>query len=564
MNVNDGGPEVDSWRNIRRWMTRHPYWTLTIITLVLLGPFVAKPFNIDDPLFILAAHQIQHHPTNPYGFTVEWDWRAAPMYKATDNPPLTCYYLAVAAAVVGWSEVALHSVMLLPAVAVILGTYRLARRLCRSPMLATLMVLFTPVFLVSSLTVMCDISMLAFWLWAVIFWIEGTQHNKPGWLWLGALLIVLSELSKYFGVCLVPLLGAYSIASKRSWKQWLPCLLVPPLVLVAYHFGTLALYGHSSFGRALDCAIFTKEQSGWYFLSPVLIALAFTGGCMAMATFFSPFLWGKRTLLIQAGAVVVLLIVVLLKGDIWKISGLVLAERKLSVAVQMGLWAMGGWSLVALAISEMRRHWSPESILLGLWILGTFIFLALLNWTVNARTALPMAPAAGLLIARRLNDRKLVDFDSWSAGIKISLGAGLLVSLAVLQGDYLLAVATRNNAEQVCEEYKSRLNDLWFQGHWGFQYYMNAAGAKALDFKSSPVKTEDIMAVPSNNTNILPPSPKSAVMMEILKMTGPWMVTTCKPEMGAGFYASSFGPLPFVFGAVPPETVSIYLIKPGS
>jgi hypothetical protein len=53
-----------------------------------------------------------------------------PMWDITKNPPLACHYLAAAAAVVGWSEAALHAAFLLPAVAVSLTLIR-RRRLGR-------------------------------------------------------------------------------------------------------------------------------------------------------------------------------------------------------------------------------------------------------------------------------------------------------------------------------------------------------------------------------------------------------------------------------------------------
>ena len=128
---------------------------MILIVLAALGPFLAKPFNVDDPLFLWAARQIQAHPSNPYGFDLNWYGFQSAMWDVTKNPPLACYYLAVAAAILGWSEVALHFAMLLPAVAAILGTYRLARRLCQRPVLAACTTLFTPVYLVSSTSVMC-------------------------------------------------------------------------------------------------------------------------------------------------------------------------------------------------------------------------------------------------------------------------------------------------------------------------------------------------------------------------------------------------------------------------
>ncbi len=53
------------------------------------------------------------------------------MWRVTENPPLASYYLALAAGIFGWSEIALHFAFLLPALAVILGTHRLARHFCQ-------------------------------------------------------------------------------------------------------------------------------------------------------------------------------------------------------------------------------------------------------------------------------------------------------------------------------------------------------------------------------------------------------------------------------------------------
>jgi hypothetical protein len=75
MVIPTSGMNGEWFSNFRSWMARHPFWTLTILTVVVLGPFLAKPFNMDDPLFLMAARHIQAHPADPYGFKVEWGWR---------------------------------------------------------------------------------------------------------------------------------------------------------------------------------------------------------------------------------------------------------------------------------------------------------------------------------------------------------------------------------------------------------------------------------------------------------------------------------------------------------
>src|SRR6185437_11350990 len=197
------------------WFVKHPAWLLALAAALILLPFLGKPFNIDDPLFVWAAQQIHSHPFDPYGFHVNWYGFDMPFSQVTKNPPLASYYLAIFGGIFGWSEIALHSAMILPAIAAILGAYRLASRFCKRPLLAGFLTLLTPVFLVSANTVMCDVLMLAFWVWALVFWIEGTERKRLGYFVLAAFLIALAALTKYFGVCLIPLVAAWSIARKR-------------------------------------------------------------------------------------------------------------------------------------------------------------------------------------------------------------------------------------------------------------------------------------------------------------------------------------------------------------
>ncbi len=77
----------------------------------------------------------------------------------------------------GWSEFSCTLAFTLPAIGVVVGTRRLASHFCASPMVAALAALFMPVFMVSSMTVMCDVLMLAFWVWAVLFWVEGLERD---------------------------------------------------------------------------------------------------------------------------------------------------------------------------------------------------------------------------------------------------------------------------------------------------------------------------------------------------------------------------------------------------
>jgi 4-amino-4-deoxy-L-arabinose transferase-like glycosyltransferase len=533
------------------WLVRHPSWFLAFATLIVLLPFASKPFNIDDPLFVWVARHIQSHPMDPYGFNVNWygyDW---PLWDITKNPPLACYYLAAAGGLFGWSEMALHGAFLLPASAVVLGTYRLAARLCQRPLLAAFLTLFAPVFLVSSTTLMCDIPMLAFWVWALVFWMEGTERKRPGYFAAAAVLMSLAALTKYFGACLLPLVAVWSVGRKRPFREWLGWLALPVIALVAYQLATHALYGH---GLLADAGKYATAIHGSSELQSLLTALTFTGGCLATVTFFAPFLWARREVIIgavasAAGAGVLFLAV---KNSTNPGAGEIL---------QILLWAAGGVSVLALAIVDFNRRRDADSLLLACWVLGTFIFTAFFNWIINGRSLLPMTIPAAILVARRLEQLA-------SAGVKFSpmalfvpALAGGALAIGVTVADYFLALAPQAVAAAVHSAYGDGKHRLWFQGHWGFQYYMEKDGATALDLQHIQLTQGDYIAMPSGNSNVYPLK-EPVTELETFSAPPFGCLTTMDKQTGAGFYASLWGPLPFAFGSVTPQSVTVFAYDP--
>src|SRR5437773_4125494 len=183
----------------------------TIAVIAALAPFLNKAFHIDDPLFLWMAQQVSQRPADPYGFSVNWYVSAKPMFSIMQNPPLNAYYMALAAKFLGWSELAMHGAFLVPAVAAVLGTFFLAQRLSGSLLTGALLMLLTPVFLVSATTVMCDVWLLALWVWSVHCWLRGLERHNYWLLLLASLLAPAAALTTYFVVSLVTLLAVYSI-----------------------------------------------------------------------------------------------------------------------------------------------------------------------------------------------------------------------------------------------------------------------------------------------------------------------------------------------------------------
>jgi 4-amino-4-deoxy-L-arabinose transferase-like glycosyltransferase len=550
-----------------------PWLILILATLVCLIPFSNKAFHIDDTLFVWAAKHIQSHPENPYGFAVNWYGSEMPMSDVMKNPPLNSYFIAGAASLVGWSERSLHLAFLIPAIAIILGTYRLAGFFCKKPLFAALLTLFSPAFLVSGTAVMCDVSMLAFWIWAVVLWVKGIEKDSPWRLILATILIALSALTKYYGMSLIPLLAIYAIMKKRGLGWWIAYLLIPAAVLAWYQFATYNLYGRGLLLDAGEYAVATREGYGAAVLPKTLVGLSFIGGCFLSVLAYSYFLWSKTRIVFGAIFSVILLLIL---SSIGTIGGYSLLNAgggtKWLTTAQLCIFIVVGIGLADLAATEVYRRRDADSILLFLWVIGTFAFAAYINWTVNVRSILPLLPAASILLMRRLEDsfqpsklkpnqkkRKKDPVEpttflpEWGRLIFPIIPLALL-ALMVAYADFELAGSARTAAEQIRKQYNK--NYIFFEGHWGFQYYMESLNGKAINFQNAgDIASSDILVRPVNNTNVsATPIPKEiATPLPELKFNAVRWLSTMNVSIGAGFYADLWGPLPYAFGAVPPE-----------
>jgi hypothetical protein len=493
---------------------------------------------MDDPLFVWAAQQIAKHPLDPYGFSVHWYETPMRMSEVTMNPPGASYYMAAAAWVAGWSETALHFAFFLPALAAALGTYSVARRFTQRPLLAAAATVLTPAFLVSSSNVMCDTPMLALWVLALMAWLAAYDRGRPLLLFCASITIALCALTKYFGIAAIPLLAVYSIARSRRASPQLLFLGIPVLILMLYEQGGRELYGHGLLSEAMHYGKahpFTLAGVA----AKTLTGLSFAGGCALPALAFIPLLWSRRGLLwgaVLAGA-----------AALW------LGTREETQSfLQLGPFISGGISLTALAVSDFRFRKDADSAFLGMWVAGTLAFSAYVNWTVNARSLLPLVPAAGILLARRIDRR-----GPFGTGAALALAGAM--ALWVCGADYRLANSAREAAQYFASRSGANRSNLSFEGHWGFQYYMQRAGFGPVSLDSYRAEPGNEIVLPENNTNVNDPAPELVASQTTVDFETNVGIATA--ALDAGFYSDLYGPMPFAFGRVPPEQYTVVLLR---
>lgn len=537
-----------------------PLAWLLLITLGCLLPFLDKPFHIDDPLFLQAAAQIQKHPADFYGFTVNWLGTPLPMVRDFDNPPLTCYYIALVAAVAGWSELALHAAFLLSALAAAWGMFALARRFSRRPFLAALAGVLTPVFLISATTLMCDVMLVAFWVWAVVVFEKGLERNDWRWFLAAGLLAGLAGLTKFTGLALVPLLAFYGFARRRHLGRWLVTLCIPVLFAVGYEWITRRLYGQ---GMLLAAGAFAAEdrsgaQGG--LLEKLLIGLGFLGGGFLPVLFYLPLFWSRRL-----AAVGLVLLAPCAIALLWQphFKPLLVPDGHLNpgIFLETTLLLAGGILVLLLAGADFRRHRDADSLLLVLWVLGLVAFTVVLNWTINGRSLLPALPAVGMLLARRLDARWPESPPARRPWLLWPLLPAAALSLLLARADARLADTNRLAAEQLWAGYHKPGNTVWFEGHWGFQYYLEKLGGQAIDLNDPKKASGDILIIPANASNLYEPPMDRVHLVATADYLPDAHCATMNHLAGAGFYASVHGPLPFVIGRLEPDHFYVFQYK---
>jgi 4-amino-4-deoxy-L-arabinose transferase-like glycosyltransferase len=538
----------------RRSAAAHQLIIVSTVVL-LLAPFAGRAFNIDEPLFLWTAQQIVSHPADPYGYNINWYGTVMPASDIIKNPPTASYYIAAVSALVGWGEVALHLAFLLPAIAAALGIYSLARRLSAHPLIAVFAGVLTPAFLVSSLTVMCDVMMLAFWVWAVVFWIKGLDRDEGRYYALSALLIGFAALTKYYGMALIPLLFIYSVLSRKKPGLWMVYFLIPVVMLAGYQYATALAYGRGLLLDAADYASSTRWKHGIDILPKALIGLSFTGGCAAVIFFFAPMLLSRKAFLfwlafLASEMVLLPLLTIIGVTPLWNEGGGILW----GIVFQLSLFIAGGLGIVFLAAADFKRNRDADSALLLLWVLATFVFTAFVNWTANGRSVLPMVPAIAILIARNLKAHPRLT-GRWAACMLIPAAA---LSVMVMWSDYSLANSARTAAREIHGIYGH--SPVWFEGHWGFQYYMQALGGKPVEKVKTRKLEARIVVIPVSNTNVTI-LPSQFMPFDIVKVNASGLPNIMNKPAGAGFYASLWGSLPYSFNGNAEQLYPIYLFQ---
>jgi hypothetical protein len=147
--------------------------------------------------------------------------------------------------------------------------------------------------------------------------------------------------------------------------------------------------------------------------------------------------------------------------------------------------------------------------------------------------------------------------------LAIPLVVSAIISVFIAWGDTAFANSERNFAHFIQRRTQNQAGNIFFEGHWGFQYYMQLFGAHPVEYDKFSFRTGELLLIPENTTSTFPIPPQFIANQRILQVDP--HVHSATMALGAGFYSSVWGPLPFSFGVVPPESYLVINLKqPGN
>ncbi len=544
-----------------------------LLPVLLLLPFLNKAYHIDDYVYLKVAQQIAAHPADFYGFEINWGQRYRSVADINKNPPGVSYFIAAVGSWTGWREWPLHLWFLLPTFLAGVGTYRLAGHFTQRPLTAALAAGLTPAFLVSSSNLMCEPLLLAFYVWGVERWVTGLRTGRRSAFITAGLLIGAGTLTKYLVLTAVPLLAAYTIAYERRVGRRLNFLWIPLAVVTAYDVYYYATYGMSAW---LWTGSFALRNSGLGKGSEVvahaLVNLSFLGGA-----FLTPFLliavFRPRATMVAAAVLTLVAIYVLGRGGLDANYGLYGAGGiRWGYLAHLALFVAAGATLLGYTVVRWYRIRDAGALLVLLWIGGMFVFSGYVNWSINVRALLPAAPALGILAAQCTSSSSVRERFLLLACLVV----GATISLAVLHGDYFNAESGRQagvRADAILHEGAAvQPAGKLFQGHLGFQWYLEAAGFEHIVIADTPAsghlfaslseygfRNGDVCVVKEDAAIINLNTPDCRILEAVESSDARWSVTM-NPRARAGFYTAYMGELPYYFGNSEPEKVVVYQV----
>jgi len=525
--------------------TRRALAHAVLAALVLVAANAAKPLVVDDAAYVAYARQILAHPADPYGFEIHWYGAPEPAFGVL-APPVLPYWLAGAMALLG-DEPLRWKLALLPFAAAL--AFALERLLARfAPGLETRLLwlaLLSPTLL-PAFNLMLDVPALALALAALATFLAACDSRRLAAAALAGALAGVAMQTKYNAASVLAAMLAWGVLAQRM-REALAAAACAVAVFAGWE-GLMALrYGESHFVHALGAQ--PAQLAG----GAARAALAWTQGLLALAGALAPAVGlvglaalGARAPSVAAAALVAAAVFAALpwlpapaleRADAWPEAGTPPPEGVAFVALGIATAACS----IAAAWRGLRRG-GLAGRFLAAWLAIEIAGSVALSPFLAARRLIGVA-----LVALLACGHALAACSAGGAAARAALRLPLLLgaALGALHAASDLADALAERAAVAAAD--ARLRELgadparetrWFVGHWGFQFYAERAGMRAVVPGRSALREGDWLLVPEGVSaqRILAPTraiqaldPPVSVASALAWSSLPWSYTGALP-----------------------------------
>jgi hypothetical protein len=483
--------------------------SLLIVTIVLAlrMPFLNQAIQGDDLYYLYGAEHAQIEPLHPDHAKYLFEGDLVEM-RGHSHPPLNSWILGALLWACGdVREVPFHLAYSIFSLMAPLAMLSLARRFTDKPVLATLLFLAVPAFVVNGNSLESDLPFLALWMLAIAWFVKGVEEDSRPALLGSAFVAAIAALDAYQAVFIVPILAFYLWQKKsRSLFAWCVILAAPVAI------GAWQIYGRITGGAMPAVVLWDYMQKyGWQ--------LATQKGKNAAA------------LIVHSAWIVSPL---LIRGNRWHwILGAVAAAAGAFYDANPMFWASLGLGVVVLS-SCLKKGF------LEAWVLIFFAGALVVFFAGSARYLLPVAAPLAILAVKRCTPRMI--------GVGFALQMALSVGFTIV--NYQTWDAYRQFAKSLAPE--AAQTRVWVDHDWGLRYYLESEGALAVP-KGQTFAVADVVVSSQPQ-----PQGQRIASLEIIPSI-PLRLFSVNQE--SAYSVALRGLWPFEFSTAPVDRVGAYLIS---
>jgi hypothetical protein len=482
--------------------------TLAIVALVLALrlPFLHQAIQGDDPYYIYGAEHAQIEPLHPDHAKLLFQGDLVEM-RGNSHPPLNSWILGALLWACGdVREVPFHAAYSIFSIVAALAMFSLARRFCERPLLATLLFIAVPAFVVNGNSLEADLPFLALWMLAMAWFVKGVEEDSAVALAGSAMAGGLASLDAYQAIFMVPILG-YFLWLKKSRNVLAWCVIFAGPVAI----GAWQVAGREA-GGAMPLAVLWGYMQRYGL--QVLAQKAKNAGALVVhsAWIISP---------------------LLIRGNRWNwVLGAIAAAGGAFYDPNPMFWASFGLGVVVLSSCVGRGF-------LEVWVLIFFACGLMVFFAGSERYLLPIAAPLAILAVQRCSTRVI--------GVAFALEIALSVGFAVV--NYQTWGAYRQFAMSLAKE--AEVTRVWVDHEWGLRYYLESEGALAIP-RNQTFATGDVVV-----SQRLYPEGQAIASLEIQ----PSIPLRLFSVTGKSAYSlASRGLWPFEFSRAPVDRVYAFLL----